>query len=110
VTAGNDPYGATFAALAVMTVLLGSGCSAFAPRSPEQVQEDADTAARVYAAIKGSRLYFFPALEVSVNRGVVYLTGLASTPSGFDEATAIAQRVPGVRKVANAMDLTSGRL
>jgi osmotically-inducible protein OsmY len=91
-------------------MLLGSGCSAWAPRSPEQAQADAATAARVYAAIKASPHYFYPALEVSVNRGVVYLTGLASDSAGFDEATAIARAVPGVTAVANAMELTAGRL
>jgi osmotically-inducible protein OsmY len=98
------------AALEVLAVLLAYGCSAWAPRSPEQVQTDAATAAGVYAAIKANPLYLYPALDVSVNRGVVYLSGLASSPAGFDEATAVARRVPGVTAVANAMELTSGRL
>jgi osmotically-inducible protein OsmY len=97
-------------ALGALTTLLVSGCSAWAPRSAEQAQTDAATAAQVYAAIKGSRLYFYPVVDVSVNRGVVYLSGLASTPAGFDEATFIARAVPGVTGVANAMELMSGRL
>lgn len=102
-------HGGHAIAMLALSVLLCS-CAALSPRSPEQMQADTATATRVYEAIKASPLYYYPAVEVSVNRGVVYLTGLASTPQGFDEATAIARQVPGVKAVANAMELTSGHI
>lgn len=94
----------------VGVLVLLSGCASLSSRTAEQVQADKLTATRVYDAIKANPLYFYPAVEVSVNRGVVYLTGLSSSSAGLDEATAIARRVPGVKAVANAMELSSGHI
>jgi osmotically-inducible protein OsmY len=100
----------TIVALGVVSLLLLEDCASFTPRSQEEVQADAAISARVYDAIKANPKHLYPALDVTVRRGVVYLTGLAADPAGFDEATAIARGVPGVKGVANAMELTAGHL
>jgi osmotically-inducible protein OsmY len=97
------------AVVSAVMVAVGAACTAGPPRTPEQVQTDADTAARVYAALKGSRLHYYPALEVSVRGGVAYLTGLTFDGADFDAASDIARHVPGVTAVANSIALVAGR-
>jgi len=94
---------------ALAALLLATGCAHAPPRSPAQAEADAATAARVYAALKGSARYFYPALEVRVDDGVAYLTGLAFDGPDRDAATWIAREVPGVKAVTNAISIIAGR-
>jgi osmotically-inducible protein OsmY len=89
--------------------LLAGACAHVPPRSPAQVAADTATSERVYAALKGSPRYFYPALEVRVDDGVAYLTGLAFDGPDRDAATWIARDVPGVRAVTNAIEVVAGR-
>jgi osmotically-inducible protein OsmY len=89
--------------------LLAVGCAHAPARSAAQVAADAATAARVYATLKASPRYFYPALEVRVDDGVAYLTGLAFDGPDRDAATWIARDVPGVRAVTNAISVVAGR-
>ena len=89
--------------------LLAGACAHAPPRTPAQVAADAATSVRVYAALKGSPRYFYPALEVRVDDGVAYLTGLAFDGPDRDAATWIARDVPGVRAVTNAIEVVAGR-
>ena len=90
-------------------LLFAAGCAHAPPRSPAQVQTDAATAARVYAALKQNPRYFYPALEVRVDDGVAYLTGLAFDGPDKDAATWIARAVPGVTAVTNALAIVAGK-
>lgn len=91
------------------TLVLAAACAPMPARSPEQVKADADIAARVYAAIKASPTWFYPALDVQVENGAVYLTGLTFDPPAFDAATDIARSVAGVTRVTNAILVDVGR-
>ncbi len=91
------------------SLLLGVGCTSMPAQSPEQARTDADVAARVYSAIKANRLWFYPALEVQVRNGAVYLTGLTFDPPAYDAATDIARHVAGVTTVTNAIVVDVGR-
>lgn len=91
------------------SLLLGVACTSFPAPSPEQARTDAGIAARVYAAIKASPTWFYPALEVQVRNGRVYLTGLTFDPPAYDAATDIARHVQGVASVSNAIVVDAGR-
>jgi osmotically-inducible protein OsmY len=91
------------------SLLLAVACRSVPPPSPEQAKADADMQARVYAAIKASPIWYYPALEVQVRNGAVYLTGLTFDPPAFDAATDIARHVPGVTTVTNAIVVDAGR-
>lgn len=98
------------AALPVLaSLLLGIACTSLPAPSPEQARTDADTAARVYAAIKASPTWYYPALEVQVRNGRVYLTGLTFDPPAYDAAADIARHVQGVAAVTNAIVVDAGR-
>ncbi len=90
-------------------LLLVGGCRSMPAESSQQARSDADVAARVYAAIKAERLWFYPALDVQVENGAVYLTGLTFDPPAYDAATETARRVPGVTRVTNAIVVDVGR-
>lgn len=95
------------ALLAVVSLSLGAGCTSVP--SVQQAAADADLAARVYAAIKASPTWFYPALEVRVRNRTAYLTGLTFDPPAYDAATDIARHVPGVTRVTNAILVDAGR-
>jgi osmotically-inducible protein OsmY len=103
----RHPRTALISGLAAL--LLVVACAPLPARSPQQVQADADTAARVYAAIKASPTWFYPALDVQVENGAVYLTGLTFDPPAFEAATEIARSVKGVTRVTNAIYVDAGR-
>ncbi len=95
--------------LGAVALLLAAGCAQLPERSSEQASADAATAARVYAALKADPLHFYPALEVRVDGGVAYLTGLAFDGPDRDAATWLARGVPGVTAVTNAIAIVAGR-
>jgi osmotically-inducible protein OsmY len=82
-----------------------AACSSVPPKSPEQAQADAATAARVYAALESNPIYYFRDVEVSVDYGVVQLSGYVWTTDALYRAQEIVRRVPGVTSVQNAMEL-----
>ncbi len=89
---------ATAAALAV-------ACSSAPPKSPEQERADEATAERVYAALEGDPVFYFRDVDVSVDSGVVRLSGYVWTTDALYTAQLIARRVPGVTGVRNEMEL-----
>ena len=90
-----------FAATAAALV----ACSSVPPKSPEQEQADAATAERVYTALENNPIYYFRDVEVSVDYGVVQLSGYVWTTDALYRAQEIVRRVPGVTGVQNAMEL-----
>jgi osmotically-inducible protein OsmY len=82
-----------------------AACSSVPPKSPEQERADAATAERVYAALEGNPIYYFRDVEVSVDYGVVQLSGYVWTTDALYRAQEIVRKVPGVTGVQNAMEL-----
>jgi osmotically-inducible protein OsmY len=80
-------------------------CSSAPPKSQEQERADAATAERVYAALDQNPIYYFRDVEVSVDYGVVRLSGYVWTTYALYHAQEIARRVPGVTGVQNSMEL-----
>jgi osmotically-inducible protein OsmY len=82
-----------------------AACASVPPKSPEQERADAATAERVYAALEGNPIYYFRDVEVSVDYGVVQLSGYVWTTDALYRAQEIVRKVPGVTGVQNAMEL-----
>jgi hyperosmotically inducible periplasmic protein len=86
-------------------LVLGVACSTAPPKSPEQERADAATTERLYAALDANPIYYFRDIEVSVDDGVVRLSGFVWTTDALYHAQQIARRVPGVTQVKNEMEL-----
>jgi osmotically-inducible protein OsmY len=90
--------------IAVMTVL---GC-ATTVRTAEEQAADADVEARVEAALNSDSRIYARHVDVSVDRGVVYLGGYVWSDSELRFVKADAAAVPGVLAVANEIELMRG--
>jgi osmotically-inducible protein OsmY len=90
--------------IALLTVL---GC-ATTPRNPEERAADADVQARVEAALNSDSRVYARHVDVNVDRGVVYLGGFVWSDSELRFVKADAAAVPGVRAVANQIELMRG--
>jgi osmotically-inducible protein OsmY len=80
-------------------------CSSVPPKSPEQERADAVTAERVYATLENNPIYYFRDVEVSVDYGVVELSGYVWTTDALYRAQEITRRVPGVTGVRDKLQL-----
>ena len=92
-------------ALAVCGML---ACSS-QPRSAEQKAEDDATNQKVEAALAGAPNENFSKVLVYTYDGVVHLGGLVWTNAAIRNAGRIAGSVPGVRRVANNLELVSSQ-
>lgn len=86
-------------------LLLLVSCSTAPPKSPQQERADATTAEHVQAALNANPIYYFRDVEVSVDSGVVLLSGYVWTTDALYHAQQIARRVPGVTQVRSEMEL-----
>jgi hyperosmotically inducible periplasmic protein len=97
-------------ALLAFSLLAGAGCTTSdtgAQRTAGQVIDDATLTARVKTAIARDAGLRALAINVDTDRGVVHLKG---TVSSSDQATRVidaAQRVEGVRRVVNELEVRS---
>jgi len=95
--------GSAYAVLVSAAAL--AACASAPPKSPEQARADADTAERVYAALETNPIYYLRDVEVSVDNGVVQLSGYVWTTDAIYGAQDIARRVPGVTRVTDTLEL-----
>ena len=80
------------------------GCALLGRAAKDQGPEDADITANVRAALRQhSELSPPNELYVSTHDGVAYLSGLVATPLQGESARALAEGVPGVRKVVSSV-------
>ena len=80
------------------------GCALQGGAAKDQGSKDADITANVQAVLRQhSELSPPNELYVSSHGGVAYLSGLVATPLQRDSATALAEGVPGVRRVVNSV-------
>ena len=91
-------------ALPAASLLLVS-CATAPQKSPQQEHADATTAERIQAALDDNPVYYFRDVEVSVDSGVVVLSGYVWTTDALYHAQQIARRVPGVTQVRSEMQL-----
>src|SRR5215472_15028778 len=94
----------TVVILAASAVVIAA-CSTAPPKSPEQERADAATTERVEAALAANPIYYFRDVEVSVDNGVVRLSGYVWSTDALYRAKEIVGRVPGVTQVRNQMQL-----
>jgi len=84
-------------------------CSTSPPSSPVQRAADAATATRVEAALAAQTQLFARDIVVSVNDGVVNLSGMAWSSDDIETAQRVARAVPGVKSVSNQISLESSQ-
>lgn len=89
-----------------VAVLCGVVACASGPRKTDaQLQEDKVTAERVEAALSGDKVLYAKHIFVHADSGVVRLTGYVWETSDLEQATLIAEGVPGVTRVVNDLEL-----
>ena len=98
---------ARFAVGGSIALLALLGCASTA-RTPEQRAADTDVKARVEAALNADPRIYARHVDVNVNRGVVHLGGFVWSDSEMRFAKADAAAVPGVRGVADQIELMRG--
>lgn len=82
-----------------------AACASAPPKSPAQEQADSATADRVSTALDQNPIYYLNDVDVSVDYGVVELSGYVWTTDALYAAQNIARRVPGVAAVRDKMKL-----
>jgi osmotically-inducible protein OsmY len=97
---------AAFAVGGSIALLVTLGCAT--PRTPEQRAADSDVKARVEAALSSDPRIYARHVEVNVDEGVVHLGGFVWSDSEMRFAKADAAAVPGVRAVADQIELMRG--
>jgi osmotically-inducible protein OsmY len=93
------------AGLAAAVLSSAVGCSAFPHRTEAQKQADHATATRVETALDEDSLLFAKHITVRAEDGVVRLGGYVWDSNDIYEAQRIAERVEGVVKVVNDLEL-----
>ena len=91
-------------AIAVAALCGLAACASAPSKSPEQKQADKVTAERVEAALSADRMLFARHITVHADNGVVWLTGYVWDRPDYDQATSIAESVPGVTRVVNHLE------
>ena len=92
----------TFAAYIVVA------CSRLPPRSDAERSADAAAAAQVEVALDADPRIYARHIDVTVDRGVVHLGGFVWSDDEILFAKADAASVPGIKSVANQMELMRG--
>ena len=98
--------------LGLIATLIASNivaCSTSPPSSPAHSAADAATATRVQAALAAQPKLFARDIVVSVNDGVVNLSGMAWSDDDIETAQRVASAVPGVKSVNNQISLESSQ-
>ena len=94
-----------FAAVAVAVLCGMAACASGPPKTDDQRAADKATVERVEAALGADKMLYGKHITVHADNGVVWLTGYVWDRPDFDQATAIAEGVPGVTRVVNDLEL-----
>jgi osmotically-inducible protein OsmY len=91
----------------VVAVILGGlgGCALGPHKTDAQKQADDAMADKVTQALAADQALFSRHITVRADGGVIRLTGFVWDPPDLVEAERIAQSVPGVTRVENAIEL-----
>jgi osmotically-inducible protein OsmY len=88
--------------------VLAAACSSLPPRSAAERSADAQLAAEVEAALDADAALFARHIDVSVERGKVYLGGYVWSVDDLYRAPQDARGVPGVTAVDSQVQLLRG--
>jgi hyperosmotically inducible periplasmic protein len=91
-------------ALAVIALCGVAACASAPHKTEEQKQADKVTAERVEAALSADRMLYARHITVHADNGVVWLSGYVWDRPDYDQATSVAQSVPGVTRVVNDLE------
>lgn len=80
-------------------------CSMGPRKTPAEQQADKATVDRVQQALDSDKTLYARHIVIRADNGVVRLTGFVWDQPDLDEAERIAQSVPGVIRVVNALEL-----
>lgn len=93
----------------VLTVMI-SACATNPARTSSELEADKKLEIAVTQQLANDPNVFAPHIQVSVNRGVVTLSGMVFDGNEIFEAGRVAQLVPGVVSVRNQIEMhISGR-
>jgi len=86
--------------------MASTGHAASSPVRPHpERRSDAVTAEEVYAVLNADPIYYFRHVDVDVRDGVATLSGYVRDPQAIYRAQKIAERVLGVTRVVDQMEL-----
>jgi osmotically-inducible protein OsmY len=96
--------------LCVWLAAVLAGCAPFGKCGPGECSADAKISAEVRTLLAQSPSLGAPNLiTVQTRQGVVYLSGLVSTPYQIAEAGSIAEQAAGVSQVQNLLTIDNSR-
>jgi osmotically-inducible protein OsmY len=93
-----------FTSIAVALLCGVAACASGPPKTDAQREADKVTAERVEAALSADKILYAKHITVHADNGVVYLTGYVWDRPDMDQATFIAENVPGVTRVVNSLE------
>ena len=93
-----------FSAILVMSLLLAS-CQSMTGRTAGRNVDDAALTASVNAALVSDKPSNFTRIDVDTTNGVVALNGTVETAEQRSRAEQLAQRVDGVKRVVNNLQV-----
>lgn len=95
-------------ALLFAVVVLIASCTTAPPRNPAELKADQGIELEVSQQLANAPNLYSRHIEVSVDRGVVTLSGFVFESGDPAEAVRIVASVPGVISVSNQMELQIG--
>ena len=96
----------TFSTLAILTLTASEArANTSSVRQEVEVWGDRITADRISDALNTDPIYYFVHVDVRVHHGVAALSGFVWDTPALYRALEIAAQVPGVRRVADQMEL-----
>ncbi len=94
-----------YTASAIALLPCAVACSTAPPKTAEQRIADAELEQRVENALNADPIFFAGAITVQADNGVVHLGGFVWNDDDLYVFQRIAERVPGVTKVVDEMEL-----
>lgn len=88
-----------------LLVLALAGCTAMTGKTAGRNVDDATITASVKSQLVMEKAANFTRIDVDTNNGVVNLNGVVESPSQKERAQELAQRVDGVKRVINNLQV-----
>src|SRR5215469_5281203 len=86
-------------------VMLAAACAADPPRTPDQQQSDVNAMKEFYSRLNSDQNYYYPHVTIRVENGVAHLSGYVWNTQALYHAKDVANRVPGITSVKDAVEL-----